>query len=157
MKNINAALVTLLGIGSFLTGCSSSGTQTDTPVVTVKAIETKRSEKEEATKFKRFELDSKKAVRASWSIQNNEGGLDIELPSVADDAESETPYTQVWLLHADGTASKASGRPESPVGISMRGFTTPHLTYVFTEKATASGIAVVIQVEKEFFAFPVKE
>ena len=101
-----------------------------------------------------FEIDSRFVTGAHWSIQEGCGILQVALPAIKDDLPLPKPPTiRIWLLQSDGSSIKPSTKVDSPVGISMRGHTTPSLIYEFTPQEVLKAVAVVAQVEEEFHVF----
>jgi hypothetical protein len=107
---------------------------------------------EEEDTGRNLEIDSTFATGAHWSIQDGAGILQIRLPAIKDDLPlPKPPSIRIWLLQPDGSSTKPSTKGDSPMGISMRGFTTPSLIYEFPPRAASTAVAVVVQVEGEFF------
>lgn len=101
-----------------------------------------------------FEIDSRLATWAHWSIQEGRGILQITLPVIRDGVPMpKPPSTQIWLLKHDGSSTGPSTKGDRPIGVSMAGTTTPHLMYEFPPRETSTAVAVVVQLEREFFVF----
>ena len=101
-----------------------------------------------------YKIDSNIATGAHWSIQEGSGILQITLPAIKDNLPMpKPPSIRIWLLQPDGSSTKPSTKDDGLAGISMRGYTTPRLMYEFPPRAASTAVAVVVQVEGDFFVF----
>lgn len=96
-------------------------------------------------------IDSHLVTDLVWSVREGHGIVRIRLPARANTAPVPKPLsTQVWLLKPDGASHAALSKPQA-FEVSMSGGTTPHLIYSFDEAASTKAVAVVVQLEEDFF------
>ena len=87
-----------------------------------------------------------------WSIQKSACVVQLVLSSPAREGEPlpEGPSTQVWLLKDDGTAIGKINKPH--VSAISRGHAEmASILYLFPASAASDAVAVVVQVDGEFF------
>jgi hypothetical protein len=98
-----------------------------------------------------------KVVDVIWSIQRELCAIQIDFPPVRQGEKEPThARTQIWLLGSGGSiVLPTSKSPESPaIGFSNLGETTYFVSYTFPLSAKGEAIAVVLQVDDEFFVEP---
>lgn len=98
-----------------------------------------------------FKIDLALVTDLVWSVREGHGIVRIRLPARANTAPVPKPLsTQVWILKPDGASHAALSKPQA-FEVSMSGGTTPHLIYSFDEAASTKAVAVVVQLEEDFF------
>jgi hypothetical protein len=86
-----------------------------------------------------------------WSVQRSVCLVQLDFPQYPEgELMPDGPSTQVWLLKADGTAIAKINKPHA-IAISMSGWETPVVDYLFPPIAASDAVAVVVQVDGEYF------
>jgi len=100
----------------------------------------------------KFEVPGKLQA-VTWSAQRNALIVQIDFPSVRNgEPEPAHARTNVWLLKPDGMVPLVSRSPESPaIGLSKSGWVTYFVTFAFPRSAETESVAIVLQVDDQFF------